>query len=56
MNFINSILLFFAVLLIGPSILSRNENKAITNAVVLAPNDDPYAETVLMRGALLQWV
>jgi len=50
MNFINSILLFFAVLLIGPSILSSNENKAISNAVVLAPKDDPYAETVLMRG------
>ena len=50
MNFINSILLFFAILLIGPSILSSNENKAISNAVILAPKDDPYAETVLMRG------
>ena len=50
MNFINSILLFFAILLIGPSILSSNENKAISNAVVLAPPNDPYAETVLMRG------
>lgn len=55
MNFINSILLFFAVLLIGPSILSSNENKPVSNAVVLAAKDDPYAETVLMRGALLQW-
>ena len=50
MNFINSILLFFAILLIGPSILSSNENKAISNAVILAPPNDPYAETVLMRG------
>ncbi len=50
MNFINSILLFFAVLLIGPSILSSNENKPVSNAVVLAAKDDPYAETVLMRG------
>jgi len=50
MNFINSILLFFAVLLIGPSILSSNENRNISNTVLIAPNDDPYAETVLMRG------
>ena len=50
MNFINSILLFFAILLIGPSILSSNENKTISNAVILAPPNDPYAETVLMRG------
>ena len=50
MNFINSILLFFALLLIGPSILSSNENKAISNAVVLAPKNDPFSETVLMRG------
>ena len=55
MNFINSILLFFAILLIGPSILSSNENKAISNAVVLAPKDDPYAETVFMRGGTFQW-
>ena len=50
MNFINSILLFFALLFIGPSILSSNENKTVSNAVVLASKDDPYAETVLMRG------
>ena len=51
MNFINSILLFFAVLLIGPSMLSSNENKAISNNIILAAKtEDPYAETVLMRG------
>jgi gliding motility-associated lipoprotein GldJ len=50
MNFINSIVLFFAVLLIGPSLLSNNESKATNNTVLLAPKNDPYAETVLIRG------
>jgi formylglycine-generating enzyme required for sulfatase activity len=50
MNFINSILLFFAILLIGPSILSSNDNKAFSNVIIMAPKNDPYEETVLMRG------
>lgn len=50
MNFINSILLFFAVLLIGPTVLSTT-NSGETNAVHLAAaNDNPYDETVLIHG------
>ena len=51
MNFINSILLFFALLIIGPSILNSNQDKAIANTILLAPKStDPYSETILIRG------
>ena len=51
MNFINSILLFFAFLIISPSWLNTQQEKSISNAVVLAPkSSDPYAETILIRG------
>ncbi len=50
MNFINSILLFFALLLIGPKLISEDQSK-LNNAVILATEKkDPYAGTVLVRG------
>ena len=51
MNFINSILLFFAFLIISPSLFNNNQDKFISNAVIVAPkSSDPYAETILIRG------
>ena len=50
MNFINSILLFFALLLIGPKLISTEQNKTSNTVILLAPNKDPYAGTVLVRG------
>jgi formylglycine-generating enzyme required for sulfatase activity len=51
MNFINSILLFFAFLLISPNLLNSNQDKAVSNSIILAPKStDPYAETILIRG------
>ncbi len=50
MNFINSILLFFAVLLFGPTLVSSLEMKE-SNAVQFAAGKiDPYENTVLIRG------
>jgi formylglycine-generating enzyme required for sulfatase activity len=50
MNFINSILLFFAVLLLSPSaIQSINSNNS--NSISLkASKDDPYENTILIHG------
>ena len=50
MHFINSILLFFALLLIGPALLSTSNQKATNFIRVEAKTTDPYAETVLIRG------
>ena len=50
MNFINSILLFFAILLLGPTMLSTTENNAVKNVSMAASKDDPFAGTVLVRG------
>ena len=50
MHFINSILLFFALLLLGPSLLSTSNNKENNFIKIEAKSDDPYAETVLIRG------
>lgn len=49
MNFINSILLFFAVLFIGPKLVSEfNSNES--KHVAFAGSDDPYDSTILIRG------
>ena len=50
MHFINSILLFFALLLVGPALLSSSDQKATNFIRVEAKPTDPYAETVLIRG------
>ena len=50
MHFINSILLFFALLLLGPALLSNTDQKANNFIRVEAKTTDPYAETVLIRG------
>ena len=50
MNFINSILLFFAILLLGPTVSSFSGKKAVKNLSIAASKDDPFAETVLIRG------
>lgn len=50
MNFINSILLFFAVLLLGPTMLSSIEGKNANAVQVAAFKADPYEGTVLVRG------
>jgi gliding motility-associated lipoprotein GldJ len=49
MNFINSILLFFAVLFIGPKMISEFESHN-NNKVAFASKDDPYDSTILIRG------
>lgn len=50
MNFINSILLFFAVLLFGPSMISTLETKEANSIQVVATKNDPYEGTILIRG------
>ena len=50
MNFINSILLFFAVLLLGPAVLSTSESKEATAVQVAAKNIDPFKDMALVRG------
>ena len=50
MNFINSILLFFAVLLIGPTVVSSNSVKEANSIQLAASNEDPYANMVLIHG------
>jgi len=50
MNFINSILLFLAALLLGPSIYSAIENKQANSVQFAAGKSDPYEGTVLVRG------
>ena len=49
MNFINSILLFFGVLLLGPKLVSQFESNN-NNKVAFASKDDPYDSTILIRG------
>ena len=52
MNFINSILLFFGLLLIGPKLLNSIEHNENTNRVVTiaAEKNDLYAGTALIKG------
>jgi gliding motility-associated lipoprotein GldJ len=50
MNFINSILLFFAFLLLGPSFLSPTNVKENNFIKIEAKSDDPFSETKLIRG------
>ncbi len=50
MNFINSILLFFAVLLLGPTVVSTLQTKEINSVQFAATKNDPYEGTVLVRG------
>jgi len=50
MNFLNSILLFFALLLVGPNLISNEQSNANKAVVVAAQNKDPYEGTVLVRG------
>jgi sulfatase modifying factor 1 len=49
MNFINSILLFFAVLFLGPKMIAQFESNQ-SNKVAFATKDDPYDSTILIRG------
>lgn len=50
MNFINSILLFFAVLLLGPTVLSTNQSKEATAVQLAAKNVNPFKDMALVRG------
>ena len=50
MHFINSILVFFALLLFGPALLSSNQKQVENFVKIDYKNNDPYAETVLVRG------
>jgi gliding motility-associated lipoprotein GldJ len=50
MNFLNSILLFFALLLVGPRFLANSENKQAAAIELAAKKDDPYKDMVLVRG------
>ena len=50
MHFINSILVFFALLLLGPALLSSNQKQVENFVKIDYKNNDPYAETVLVRG------
>lgn len=49
MNFINSILLFFAVLFLGPKMIAQFDSNQ-SNKVAFASKDDPYDSTILIRG------
>ena len=49
MNFINSILLFFAVLFLGPKMIAQFDSNE-SNKVAFAGKDDPYDSTILIRG------
>ncbi|MFM2258428.1 MAG: hypothetical protein RLZZ424_361 [Bacteroidota bacterium] len=49
MNFINSILLFFAVLFLGPKMIAQFDSNQ-SNKVAFAAKDDPYDSTILIRG------
>jgi formylglycine-generating enzyme required for sulfatase activity len=50
MNFINSILLFFALLLLGPSFISNSETKDAKSIQLAAKKIDPFQDMVLVRG------
>ena len=50
MNFINSILLFFALLLLGPTVVSNMQSKEANSVQFAATKNDPYEGTILIRG------
>ncbi len=50
MNFINSILLFFALLLLGPSFISNSETKDAKSIQLAAKKIDPFQDMALVRG------
>jgi len=50
MNFINSILLFFAFLIIGPAIVSMESSSNFNQQRIAPAQKDPYEGTVLVRG------
>jgi gliding motility-associated lipoprotein GldJ len=50
MNFLNSILLFFAVLLVGPTFLANSENKQSAAIELAAKKYDPYEDMVDVKG------
>ncbi len=50
MNFLNSILLFFAVLLVGPTFLANSENKQSSAIELAAKKYDPYEDMVDVKG------
>ena len=50
MNFINSILLFLAVLLLGPTVLSTNATKEANAVQFAAAKTDAYSGMALVRG------
>ena len=50
MNFINSILLFFALLLLGPTMVSSLQTKDANAVQFAATKNDPYEGTILIRG------
>lgn len=53
MNFINSILLFFAMLLMSPVLFNANENKTfktVSNSMFVDAKNDPYEGMTRMQG------
>jgi gliding motility-associated lipoprotein GldJ len=53
MNFINSILLFFAMLLISPVLFNANENKTfktLSNSMLVDAKNDPYEGMTRIQG------
>ena len=50
MNFINSILLFFALLLLGPTVITTSETKDSKSIELMAKTADKYQDMVLVRG------
>jgi gliding motility-associated lipoprotein GldJ len=53
MNFINSILLFFALLIIGPAVLQKTENqsfKTISTGLLADSKNDPYVGMTRIQG------
>jgi sulfatase modifying factor 1 len=50
MNFINSILLFFALLLLGPTVISNTKTKDSKSIELAAKKIDPFEDMVTVRG------
>ncbi len=50
MNFINSILLFFAVLFLGPTMLSSTQTNNATAVQLAAKNTNPFQDMAMVRG------
>ena len=50
MNFINSILLFFGILLLSPTLVSTLESNKANSIELAAIKNDPYDNMVLVRG------